>query len=78
MNLKEEVQDIFRDVFDDDELVIAEDMTADDIPDWNSLTHMELLCAIEENFQFKFNSREIRKFKDIGDLLKTIERKLKA
>ena len=55
MNQKERLQEIFRDIFDDEELVITEDMSANDIEDWDSLAQINLIIAIEKEFKVKFN-----------------------
>lgn len=78
MDVMKEAQIIFREVFADDEIEISEEMTADDIPDWNSLTYIELLCAIEGHFNIKLNTREIRHFKNIGDMLAVIKKKTES
>ena len=63
------VQDIFRDNFDDDTLVITRDTCADDIEDWDSLEQINLLTAIEKKFNIKFKLADVRGLKDVGDLL---------
>lgn len=75
---KEELQDIFRDVFENPEMIITEDLSANDVDDWTSIVHMQLLATIEEHFGIKFATRDIRKMKNVGDLLKSIENKLGA
>ena len=63
------VQEIFRDNFDDDTLVITRDTCADDIEDWDSLEQINLLTAIEKKFSIKFKLADVRDLKDVGDLL---------
>ena len=65
----ESIQEIFRDNFDDDTLVITRDTCADDIEDWDSLEQINLLTAIEKKFQIKFKLADVRGLKDVGDLL---------
>ena len=62
------VQEIFRDNFDDDTLVITRDTCADDIEDWDSLEQINLLTAIEKKFSIKFKLADVRDLKDVGDL----------
>lgn len=68
------VQEIFRDNFDDDTLVITRDTCADDIEDWDSLEQINLLTAIEKKFQIKFKLADVRGLKDVGDLLDLVKR----
>ncbi len=68
------VQEIFRDNFDDDSLVIGRETCADDIEDWDSLEQINLLTAIEKKFAIKFKLADVRDLKDVGDLLDLIAR----
>ena len=77
MQVKEELQGVFRDVFDDDTISLFDEMTAADIEDWDSLTHVQLIVAIEKHFGLKFTSAEIMKLKNVGEMIELIERKLK-
>lgn len=69
-----EVQDIFRDNFDDDSLVITRETCADDIEDWDSLEQINLLTAIEKKFNIKFKLADVRDLKNVGDLLDLVAR----
>ncbi len=69
------LQDIMRDVFDVDDLVISENATAEDVEEWDSLSHIRLIVAIEREFGFKFKNSEIESLKNVGDLLKLIQSK---
>lgn len=71
--MKEKLQEIFRDVFDDEELVITEEMAVADIEDWDSLAQINLIIAIEKEFGVKFNLEEISKLKNIGEILEIIK-----
>lgn len=71
--MKEKLQEIFRDIFDDEELVITEEMTAADIEDWDSLAQINLILAIEKEFGVKFNLEEVSKLKNIGEMLEMIK-----
>ena len=68
------VQNIFRDNFDDDSLVLTRETTADDIEDWDSLEQINLLTAIEKTFNIKFKLADVRGLKDVGDLLDLVAR----
>lgn len=67
---------IFRDIFYDDDLVLRDDMTADDVEDWTSLTHINLILAVEEAFEIKVRSNEIEKLTDVRALIDLIEKKV--
>ena len=63
---------LFREVFDDDNISINEATTAEDIEDWDSLSHIMLISEIEKKFKIKFTSMEITRFKNVGDLASSI------
>lgn len=75
MNIKERLENVFRQVFDDDEIVINENTTADDIEEWDSLTHIQLIVEIENEFSIKFSMVETMKLKNVGELISLIEKK---
>ena len=66
---------IFRDVFDDDALVVAEDMTAAEVPTWDSLSNINMIIAVEKAFGVKFSIKDVRNLKNVGELLDLIKRK---
>lgn len=70
------VTDIFRDVFGDDDLVLTPDMTADDIDDWDSFNHINIVVATEVRFGIKFQTAEVEPLRNVGELLSLIRRKL--
>lgn len=76
MELKEKLQEVFREVFDDDEIVIFEEMTAKDIEDWDSLMHIQLIVAIEKAFQVKFSTKDVKDIKNVGEFMELIQRKM--
>lgn len=73
-----QVTSIFRDVLDDDGIVLNESTTAADVEEWDSLNHIQLIVAIEKHFKVKFTSVEISGFKNVGEMCNTIARKLSA
>lgn len=77
MNAKEQLNEIFRQVFDDDTIEITPEMTSNDIDGWDSLSHINLITSVEANFNIRFTLRELPTFKNIGDLLKSIESKIR-
>lgn len=67
---------IFHEIFKDDTIVLRDDMTAADVENWDSLTHMLMITKVEEVFGIKFKLKELNKLKMVGDLISTIEVKL--
>lgn len=72
--LMSDIQDIFRDNFDDDSLVIIRETTADDIEDWDSLEQINLLTAMEKKFGIKFTLDDVRGLANVGDMADLIVR----
>ena len=70
----EKLNDIFQDIIDD-EVVVTENSSADDVDDWDSLVHIRLIVAIEKKFKIKFTSREVDNFSKVGDVIDLIEQK---
>ena len=70
-----EVQDIFRDVLDNDDIVLSGETVADDIDEWDSLSHIQLIVAIEKHFHIKFSSKELMAWKTVGDMIECISTK---
>lgn len=69
------LQEIFREVFEDEELIIAAEMTAEDIEDWDSLTHFQMIMEVEMEFGIKFTTDEIANLASVGELMNLIESK---
>lgn len=67
---------VFRSVFDDDDIVVNDATTADDIEDWDSLEHINLVVAVEKKFGIKFNMGEVNDFKNVGEMVDTIIKRL--
>jgi acyl carrier protein len=67
---------IFRRVFSNDSLEITNELTANDVDNWDSLTHMLLITEIEESYSIKFKLKDLNKMKNVGDMINIIESKL--
>lgn len=72
----EKLQEIFVDVLDNDEIVLTADTTADDIDEWDSLTHIQLIVAIEKGFGIKLSSIEVRTLANVGEMAEIIATKI--
>jgi len=80
MNFSEilkQVNDIFIDVLDEESIVLSSSTKASDIEEWDSLTHIQLIVAIEKHFKIRFNSAEIRNWKNVGELCDAIINRIK-
>ena len=77
-DLAERLLEVFRQVFDDDDLEITDDTVAGDVEGWDSLNHINLVVAIESAFSVKFKNREIASWKNVGDMRRGILAKLES
>lgn len=66
------LNEVFRDVFDDEEITVGEETTAKDIEDWDSLEHINLVVAIEKKFEMKFTMGEVTTMKNVGEMVDII------
>lgn len=71
-----QLNEVFRDVFDDDSINVSEHTTASDIEDWDSLMHISLISAVEDEFDMKFNMKEIVGMKNVGEMADIILREI--
>ena len=72
----EKLNEIFRNVLDNDEMEVGGTTRADDIEEWDSLSHIQMIVAIEKTFKLKFNSREVMKWDNVGEMVDTIMKKI--
>lgn len=70
------VQDIFRDVFDDEEIELTDESNSEDIEDWDSLEHINLVINMEKKFNLKFNLKEVGELANVGEMVDLIKRML--
>lgn len=73
--MDEQLQEIFRKVFSDSELILKDEMTAKDVSGWDSLNHINLIAAVEGSFSIKFSMREITSLRSVGELKELISQK---
>ena len=63
------LNEVFRNVFDDDEITVDAGTTADDIEDWDSLEHINLIAAVEDEFGIRFKMGEVSAMKNVGEMV---------
>lgn len=76
LTIFEKLNEIFIDVLDLDEVELTDATNANDIEEWDSLSHIQLIVAIEKSFGIKFTSLEIMKWKNVGEMVNSIEEKI--
>ena len=69
------IREVFREVFDDDEMEIWDEMAAKDVVDWDSLAQVKLIISLEEEFGIKFTTHEVSQMTSVGDLKRALELK---
>jgi acyl carrier protein len=74
-DIKYEIAQILKDVLDNDSIEVTRESTAADYPDWDSLSHIDFIVAIEGQFRIKFNLEEIKSFQTLGDMIDLVQRK---
>lgn len=72
----EKLTAIFRQIFRDDTLVLTDEMTANDVERWDSLTHMLMITEVENQFGIKFKLKDLKKLNRVGDLIVVVEARL--
>ena len=75
--ISEQLTKVFREVFADDTISLNEQTTADQIEGWDSMSHINLIIAIEITFGIEFTNEEIRSFNNVGDMQRCINEKVK-
>jgi len=76
VDVQKELNAIFCEVFDDKDIIINPGMTANDVDGWDSLSHVNLIVAVESRFNITFSQKELLTFKNVGDLLNCIRTKI--
>lgn len=72
----DQLTDIFRDILDVDDLEVTDSLKADDVDEWDSLSHIQLIVAIEKHWKIKFNAREIMTWQNVGQMVDTIVQRI--
>ncbi|MBP0974224.1 MAG: acyl carrier protein [Oscillospiraceae bacterium] len=68
---------VFRDVFDDDSIVLSDNTSAKDIEDWDSLEHINLIAAVEKEFKMRFQMKEVSGMKNVGEMASIVAERAK-
>jgi acyl carrier protein len=74
VNQHQQLEEVFREVFNLEDLILADATTAQDIPGWDSVAHINLMFSIEQAFNVRFNGNELAEFKNIGELKAFLDR----
>lgn len=75
--IMDRLNEVFRDVFDDDSIVVDELTTSADIEDWDSLEHINLIGAVEQEFRMRFKMKEVSSMKNVGEMTQIISERAK-
>lgn len=73
LDIIERLNEVFQDVFDDEDILVDEETTADDIEDWDSIEHINLISAVESEFGIRFTMGEVSGMKNVGEMIHIIE-----
>ena len=76
MEIARKIEEIFRDFFDDDKINITDEMTADEVEEWDSISHIGLVLAVEKEFGVQFTTFEMSNFENVGELISLVGEKL--
>ncbi|WP_347035325.1 acyl carrier protein [Bacteroides ovatus] len=71
-----QVQEIFCDVLDNEDIVLTDTTTSDDIEEWDSLSHIQLVVSIEKSFKLKFTAADISSWRNVGEMCEAIAAKI--
>lgn len=69
------VQELFIDILDNEDIILTDETTAGDIEEWDSLSHIQLIVAIEKAFGIRFTSKEILSWKNVGEMIDCVQLK---
>ena len=76
-DITDKLTEIFRNIFEDDKIELNESLSAKDVDNWDSLTHMLLISEIESSFSIKFSLKDLNKLDNVGNLIELIKLKTK-
>lgn len=75
--IQQQLTAVFRDIFDDPKLELSDSTTAQDVENWDSITHVDLIGAVEKSFSVRFTVKDIRSLRNVGDFIRLIASQVK-
>ena len=75
-DIKEELNKVFREIFEDTNVVVTDQTTAKDVKGWDSVSHIDMICMVEDAFKVKLTTKEVSSLNNVGELVSVIERKI--
>ncbi len=75
--IMERLNEVFRDVFDDSSITVDDNTTSKDIEDWDSLEHINLVGAVEQEFKMRFKMKEVSSMKNVGEMADIVAERAK-
>lgn len=75
--IQQQLTAVFRDIFDDPKLELSDSTTAQDVENWDSITHVDLIGAVEKSFSVRFTVKDIRSLRNVGDFTRLIASQVK-
>ncbi len=73
-----QVNEIFKRIFENENIVVKMETTASDVDKWDSLNHTVMISAVEKHFNVRFSLKEMLGFQNVGDMVRTVQKKLQA
>jgi len=73
-----QVNEIFINILDNEKIIISDTSTADEVEEWDSLNHIQIVVAVEKHFKIRFTSNEFKSWENVGEMIDSIEVKLKS